>query len=153
MPKAIQINAKDNVAVVPQSVEAGQQVQVVETGAVVTATEFVKAGHKIALQDFHTGDTVVKYGIPIGVMKADCPKGGWIHCHNVEDTTGELCANYCQAYREAAKKETGDRKQVKKQESVEKKPSRMIQAYPRSNGSFGINNYLMVLPIAQRQAG
>ena len=47
MPKAIQINAKDNVAVVPQSVEAGQQVQVVETGAVVTATEFVKAGHKI----------------------------------------------------------------------------------------------------------
>ena len=71
MLKAIQINPKDNVAVVPQNVEAGQQVQVVETGEVLTATEFIKAGHKIALVDFHTGDTVTKYGIPIGEMMAD----------------------------------------------------------------------------------
>lgn len=123
MLKAIQINPKDNVAVVPQNVEAGQQVQVVETGEVLTATEFIKAGHKIALVDFHTGDTVTKYGIPIGEMMADCPKGGWIHCHNVKDITAQLCTGYCEEYRKAG---------------------RMIQAFPRANGDFGISNYIMI---------
>lgn len=123
MLKAIQINPKDNVAVVPQDVAAGQDVQIVETGAIVKSTEFIKAGHKIALVDFKSGDTVTKYGIPIGRMKADCPKGGWIHCHNVEDNTAELCTGYCDEYR---------------------KGGRMIQAYPRANGDFGIRNYIMI---------
>ena len=77
MLKAIKINPKDNVAVVPQNVEAGQTVQVVETSEVFTATEFIKAGHKMALSDFQKDDTVIKYGIPIGKMKLDAPKGSW----------------------------------------------------------------------------
>lgn len=123
MLKAIQINPKDNVAVVPQDVEAGKEVQVVETGKVYTATEFIKAGHKIALVDFKKDDTVVKYGIPIGKMMADCPAGGWIHCHNVEDTTAQLCTGYCDEYRKAG---------------------RLINAFPRANGDFGISNYIMI---------
>ena len=123
MLKAIKINPADNVAVVPQDVNAGEQVQVVETGEVFTATEFIKAGHKMALVDFKAGDTVVKYGIPIGKMMSDCPKGGWIHCHNVEDTTAELCTGYCEQYRNAGRK---------------------IMAFPRPNGDFGISNYIMI---------
>ena len=125
MLKAIRINEKDNVAVVAQAVEAGQQVQVVETGEIFTAPEFIKPGHKIALNAMKKGDTIVKYGIPIGRMLSDVPAGGWVHCHNVEDTTEELCSGYCKAFREGGKK---------------------IMAYPRKDGSFGIRNYVMVIP-------
>ena len=125
MLKAIRINEKDNVAVVAQAVEAGQQVQVVETGEVFTAPEYIKAGHKIALNAMEKGDTIVKYGIPIGRMLSDVPAGGWVHCHNVEDTTEELCSGYCKTFREGGKK---------------------IMAFPRKDGSFGVRNYVMVIP-------
>lgn len=123
MLNAIRINEKDNVAVVPKDVAAGSQVQVVETGEVLTATEFIKAGHKIALKDFKKDDIVTKYGIPIGRMLSDSPKGSWIHCHNVEDITAELCTGYCDEYRKGV---------------------RMINAFPRKNGDFGIANYIMI---------
>ena len=141
MLKAIKIGAKDNVAVVLQSVSLGDQVQVVETGEVYQAAEFIKAGHKMALQAFSQGDTVIKYDIPIGKMKAACPVGGWIHCHNVEDTTAQLCSGYCEQYRQAAKEG-----KLRPKQSAPVKPSRTIMAYPRSNGQFGINNYIMVFP-------
>ena len=143
MLKAIKINPKDNVAVVPQNVEAGQTVQVVETSEVFTATEFIKAGHKMALSDFQKDDTVIKYGIPIGKMKLDAPKGSWIHCHNVEDITAQLCSGYCEQYRKRPAEQCGQAAGV---QEAEKKPSRTILAYPRSHGEFGISNYLMVFP-------
>ena len=40
--------------------------------------QLIKAGHKMALVDFQKDDTVIKYGIPIGKMKQDAPKGSSI---------------------------------------------------------------------------
>lgn len=120
---AIQIDPKDNVAVVSQDVPAGEQVHVVETGADLTAAEFIRSGHKIALVDFKEGDTVVKYGIPIGRLKSDAPVGSLIHVNNVLDTTGELCSAYVKQYRAGG---------------------RTIRAFPRAGGGFGISNYIVI---------
>lgn len=44
----------------------------------------VPIGHKIALSDLSTGDTVTKYGEDIGKMVAAAEKGGHVHTHNLK---------------------------------------------------------------------
>lgn len=121
--KALKINSSDNVAVVSRNVKAGQQIQLVGTDIVYTAKEDIRAGHKIALIDLEKGSTVIKYGIPIGRALAEIPEGSWVHCHNLEDITEELCNQYCEEYWKGQK---------------------TIQAYPRENGEFGVANYIMI---------
>ena len=44
----------------------------------------VPIGHKVALQDFAEGDTVIKYGQDIGRVVAPAKKGEHIHTHNLK---------------------------------------------------------------------
>ena len=44
----------------------------------------VPIGHKIALADIKTGDTVWKYGQDIGKAVADIKKGQHVHVHNLK---------------------------------------------------------------------
>ena len=44
----------------------------------------VPLGHKIALQDFKIGDTIIKYGHDIGKVVASIKKGDHVHVHNVK---------------------------------------------------------------------
>ena len=44
----------------------------------------VPIGHKIALTDIKTGDTVWKYGHDIGKAVADIKKGEHVHVHNLK---------------------------------------------------------------------
>ena len=41
-------------------------------------------GHKIALQDFKEGDTIIKYGHDIGKVIKSIKKGDHVHVHNVK---------------------------------------------------------------------
>jgi (2R)-sulfolactate sulfo-lyase subunit alpha len=43
----------------------------------------VPLGHKFAMLDLAEGDTVLKYGIPVGVMTQSVSKGEYVHTHNV----------------------------------------------------------------------
>ncbi len=43
----------------------------------------VPLGHKFAMSDLAEGDTVLKYGIPVGVMTQPVSKGEYVHTHNV----------------------------------------------------------------------
>ncbi|MEM6849205.1 MAG: UxaA family hydrolase [Pseudomonadota bacterium] len=52
----------------------------------LTAKADVPIGHKIALKDFSTGDTAIKYGEDIGKIIADIEKGGHLHTHNSKTT-------------------------------------------------------------------
>jgi (2R)-sulfolactate sulfo-lyase subunit alpha len=44
----------------------------------------IPLGHKIALQDFKVGDTIIKYGVDIGKVVAPIKKGEHVHVHNVK---------------------------------------------------------------------
>ena len=85
--KAIQIDAKDNVATATSIVEAGEEVEVLSPdGDVVLKAKPVERiifGHKIALTDLKVGDRIVKYGQVIGVASKDVKVGEWLHTHNV----------------------------------------------------------------------
>ena len=44
----------------------------------------IPLGHKIALQDFKEGDTIIKYGHDIGKVVKSIKKGDHVHVHNVK---------------------------------------------------------------------
>ena len=44
----------------------------------------IPIGHKLALQDFKKGDTVIKYGVDIGKVVKAMKKGEHLHVHNVK---------------------------------------------------------------------
>lgn len=44
----------------------------------------IPIGHKVALQDFQVGDTVIKYSTDIGKVVAPIKKGEHLHVHNVK---------------------------------------------------------------------
>lgn len=86
MANALLIYPSDNVAVVAQAIEAGDAIRCAAPGgeARVTAAEAIPIYHKAALRDIPAGETVLKYGQPIGRAVRDIRAGEHVHCHNVE---------------------------------------------------------------------
>lgn len=50
----------------------------------VKALDDIPLGHKVALGDMKTGDTVLKYGHDIGKVVADFKKGAHVHIQNLK---------------------------------------------------------------------
>lgn len=80
---------KDNVGVVVvEGLTAGTEMTgvITETDSELSlkAIDNIPIGHKVALTDLKTGDTVIKYGEDIGRMVGDAPKGGHVHTHNLK---------------------------------------------------------------------
>jgi (2R)-sulfolactate sulfo-lyase subunit alpha len=74
--------------VVVEGVKAGQDLTgwIMETDETISlkALDAVPLGHKIALRDIETGDTVMKYGHDVGRAVADIGKGRHVHVHNMK---------------------------------------------------------------------
>jgi altronate dehydratase small subunit len=90
MPKAMIINAKDNVAVVLEDIGAGDVVEARGGGREekVQATQAIPFGHKVALTNLSRGAEVYKYGEIIGRASAPIRPGEHVHIHNIEGTRG-----------------------------------------------------------------
>lgn len=89
VPHFLVHSPKDNVGVVVvEGLTAGTQMTgvITETDSElsVTALNDIPIGHKVALTDLNTGDTVTKYGEDIGRMVGDARKGGHVHTHNLK---------------------------------------------------------------------
>ena len=74
--------------VVVEGLKSGQEI----TGWVMKEDETVSVkilndipiGHKVALKDLASGDTVIKYNTDIGKVVAPIKKGEHLHVHNVK---------------------------------------------------------------------
>lgn len=97
MMQAIRIEKEDNVAVVAQDTAKSDRLDC--SGLEVTAGEAIPLGHKVALASIGRGSLVVKFGVPIGRARADIRAGDYVHVHNVEDITAELCEQYEKKFR------------------------------------------------------
>ena len=79
---------KDTVGVAVVDIKAGKQVAGRSLHGKSTpklkALMDIPLGHKIALQDFKPGDTVIKYGEDIGKVVAAIKEGDHVHVHNVK---------------------------------------------------------------------
>ena len=80
---------KDNVGVVVvEGLQAGTEMLgvITETDMTVTVTakHDIPIGHKVALAELQSGDTVIKYGADIGRMVAGAAPGDHVHIHNLK---------------------------------------------------------------------
>ena len=80
--RAVKIHPADDVAVAVQALTAGDELMV--EGERVLLADDVPAGHKLALRPLARGQTVVKYGFPIGAATAPIAPGAWVHSHNLK---------------------------------------------------------------------
>jgi (2R)-sulfolactate sulfo-lyase subunit alpha len=76
----------DNVAVAMMDLEPG----ILHGRSVKEGTESdaqlnhaIPLGHKFALTDLAEGDSIIKYGIKVGLASAAIKKGDYIHTHNM----------------------------------------------------------------------
>lgn len=114
MKQILQIHPADNVAVI-----------------LTDNNPVAPRGHKIALRNIAKGESVVKYGFPIGRAMQDIAEGEWVHSHNLATALG---AN--EEYTHNPSRNTP---------AVKTEPL-TINGYLRSNGEIGIRNELWIVP-------
>ncbi|WHY86827.1 galactarate dehydratase [Neobacillus novalis] len=78
LTQSIKINENDNVAITVNAISAGTMIR-----EDITANQDIPQGHKIALCDIPEGETIVRYGVPIGYAQQKINKGDWINEHMI----------------------------------------------------------------------
>ena len=126
--KIIRIHPDDNVAVALEDIRKGETLTL--DGVSVCAAEDIARGHKLALRDIAAGESVVKYGNPIGIAKADIPAGSWVHVHNTRTGLSET-ADY-----------TYDHKCY----PAPAVSPRTFMGYRREDGRAAVRNELWIIP-------
>lgn len=128
-PGAIIVHPNDSVAVLVQARHAGDVVEL--PGQHLTVRQDTPAGHKIALRAHAVGESVMKYGMPIGAATVDIAAGDWVHSHNLATRlSGE------ERYEAAA--------QVTRERRGPVEP-RTFDGYVRANGTVGTRNEVWII--------
>lgn len=128
MKRILKINDADNVAVVlADGVKAGD----VFEG--VTLLADVPRGHKFALTPIAQGESVIKYGYPIGHATSPIRAGEWIHSHNLATSLGDDLEYTYNPVQDVTPDTT-------------EKGCPTVEGYLRADGRMGIRNELWVIP-------
>lgn len=86
----LRLHPTDNVGVARVELAPGWHIQ---CGPLLLQTrEIIPAGHKVALRDISAGETILRYGAPIGKAIRPIPAGGHVHVQNV--AIEELAGSY-----------------------------------------------------------
>jgi altronate hydrolase len=125
-PRALRLNALDNVIIAVDEIPAGSQPH-----AGVNARERVPKGHKMAVAAIESGAPIRKFGQIIGFASLPIAPGEWVHEHNC--AVKEFARDY--HFGEDARPETIA--------AIEDQPTFM--GYRRKNGKVGARNYLAIL--------
>src|SRR5512139_3624064 len=83
---ALLMHGDDNVLVAVVDLPAGHVIR--SGGGPLTLPAPVSSGHKLARHALAGGETVFKYGQPIGRTTEPVPAGAHVHVHNVESLRG-----------------------------------------------------------------
>lgn len=126
--KWIQIHPSDKVAVALTPLAKGEKIELADR--TIELQEDIAQGHKFALVPMSEGETVIKYGQPIGKLTAPVQAGGWVHIHNMKTRLGDLLEY---TY-------TPEVKQIEKQEE------KTFMGYRRANGKVGVRNEIWIIP-------
>jgi altronate hydrolase len=124
----IKIHGKDNVAVAIAPIPGGSEISI--SGTDITLAENIPQGHKFALLPIKKGETILKYGNPIGTASRDIQQGEWVHTHNIKTTLGEVLEY---TYEKCT-------------DFIMSKEDAFFQGFVRENGRAGVRNEIWVIP-------
>jgi hypothetical protein len=79
--RLILLSPQDNVCVACTRLPAGEAVRI--DGIAVRLPQDIALGHKLARRPIQAGETVTKYGAPIGTATRDIAPGAHVHLHNL----------------------------------------------------------------------
>ncbi len=129
--KLYKIDKSDTVAVAIEPISSGEVCEA--GGESIEIKEDIRKGHKVALKDIAKGETVIKYGSPIGEAACDISRGRWIHTHNLISHADED-KEYSYDFNE---------ERVVMPGSV--KSDMTFRGYHRQGGETGCRNYIAVM--------
>ncbi len=87
-------------------------------------------GHKYALRAIAQGESVIKYGFPIGEATCDIPAGAHVHTHNLKSRLSG-CLEYTYTPETAA---------------VHREEPAVVRAFVRADGRVGVRNEVWIVP-------
>ena len=79
---ANRLSPLDNIVVLSRSAEADTTIEV--DGQRLRVAGSLGLGHKLALRPITAGETILKYGVPIGSATRDISAGEHVHVHNMK---------------------------------------------------------------------
>jgi altronate hydrolase len=82
----LHLDPRDDVAVALTALARGVRAEA--GGLAVETVDEIPDGHKVALRDLKAGETLRKFGWPIGILTADVAAGGHVHSHNLTTLLG-----------------------------------------------------------------
>ncbi|MEA3053134.1 MAG: altronate hydrolase [Sphingomonadales bacterium] len=126
---ALQLDPRDDVAVALATLAAGARVEV--DGRSLEVRGEVPSGHKLALRDMAAGETVRKFGWPIGILTASVRAGEHVHNHNLSTLLGGV-EGYAPERLPAETLEAGE--------------APRFMGYRRGDGRVGTRNEIWILP-------
>lgn len=124
MKTALRIHPTDHVAVALTDLKAGDE------ACGLHLLQDVPAGHKLALTHLSSGDTVIKYGSPIGYATADIQPGEWVHTHNLHTA---LTDSNTYTYTPVGA-------------SLKVLPPETFSGFQREDGRAGVRNEIWIIP-------
>jgi len=123
----ILLHSRDNIAIARTPLSVGQAVEIGDS--LVTVTQSIPAGHKVASRAISEGEPVYRYGEIIGFAKRAIAPGEHVHTHNL-------------AFTEV------DHHNIKPEPRASRKLDRSTDSflgYARSDGRVGTRNYIAVV--------
>ncbi len=127
----IKINPADNVAVALADLRKGESIRVLEEEIILNSD--IPRGHKFALIDLGSADSIIKYGFPIGKLKSAVRKGDLINHENLGTALSGI-SDYTY-------------NPVSISISAKKYPKETFRGFRRASGEVGIRNQIWIIPM------
>ena len=80
-PRLLLLHPDDSVLILMETAQAGDALLIEGRSCPLPAA--LGMGHKLARRALAKGDTVLKYGAPIGLAGCDIAQGAHVHIHNL----------------------------------------------------------------------
>lgn len=125
------IHPDDNVLVALKDLKAGTFIE--HNGNTFTLATDVKAKHKFTLTNIDVNNTIIMYGVIVGVALEYLAKGTAITLQNIKHASEAF--------------DLGERKLNWDKPDISKWENKTFDGYHRADGSVGTANYWLVIPL------
>lgn len=85
----LRLSERDNVLILLAAGRRGDSVSLPDGTVRISLVDDIPPYHKTAMKFIRQGDSVVKYGVTIGVATEDILPGRWVHLQNIRSLVDE----------------------------------------------------------------